>query len=343
MPDNVEAGDSCQDHESDDDLQGMLRSPFDKELSELRRARVEQGNAQRIRLGHRPFCGHRQTPKNLFAGPTAQLNLNNAASRAGLGAISLSVSRFRRGMILFCRRCVDFQLRARLWILAVRFVQPLPYLALAEERYPEISANREGLVIGRQRQLDAVLGAVPRIENGAAFVAKPVALRVLNQPYPEDRLVLAVIGAARTDRVHRIAGLRVHFDDVSFPQSVFFFEADQTANKTAAWIDLLPNSCNRRLARICGSHKRRAQDSCRGPQALFVNLDHRRLPFPVRQVTVTLTKRCGGIAARCTRPTMEPRRSSKVKAGLQCRQTVGRTCSQICFSVAFGIAFRKAK
>src|SRR3984957_20246370 len=297
MPDNVEAGDSCQDHESDDDLQGMLRSPFDKELSELRRARVEQGNAQRIRLGHRPFCGHRQTPKNLFAGPTAQLNLNNAASRAGLGAISLSVSRFRRGMILFCRRCVDFQLRARLWILAVRFAQPLPYLALAEERYPEISANREGLVIGRQRQLDAVLGAVPRIENGAAFVAKPVALRVLDESYPEDWLVFAVIGAARTDRIHRIAGLRIHLDDVSFPQPVFFFETNQTADETAARIDLLPDSCNRGLARVSGSHKRGAKDNRCCPQALCIKLDHRRIPFSVRLDVVTLTNRCGGIAA----------------------------------------------
>ena len=60
---------------------------------------------------------------------------------------------------------MDFRLGARLRILAVCFVQPLPYLALAEERYPEISANCEGLVIRRQRQLDAVLGAVPRIEN----------------------------------------------------------------------------------------------------------------------------------------------------------------------------------
>ena len=66
---------------------------------------------------------------------------------------------------------MDFRPKGWLWILAVRFVQPLPCLALAEKRYPEISANREGLVIGRQRQLDAVLGAVPRIENGAAFIA----------------------------------------------------------------------------------------------------------------------------------------------------------------------------
>src|ERR1700733_9362112 len=79
MPDNVEAGDKCQNHESDDDLQGMLRSPFDKELSELCRARAEEGTAQRIRLGQRPFCGHSQTPKNLFAGRTAQRNLNKAA------------------------------------------------------------------------------------------------------------------------------------------------------------------------------------------------------------------------------------------------------------------------
>src|SRR6202042_2154217 len=125
----------------------------------------------------------------------AQRNLNNAASRAGLGAIPLSVNGFRRRMILFCRRYADFRPRARLWILAVRFVPPLPYLALAEERYPEISANREGLVIGRQRQLDAVLGAVPRIENGAAFIAQPGTLRVLDEPYPEDRLVFSAIRA----------------------------------------------------------------------------------------------------------------------------------------------------
>ena len=51
----MEAGDKCQHHESDDDLQGMLRSRLDKELGELCRA-SERGTASNPLPGAVPFA-----------------------------------------------------------------------------------------------------------------------------------------------------------------------------------------------------------------------------------------------------------------------------------------------
>ncbi len=126
--------------------------------------------------------------------------------------------------------------------------QPIPRLVAAEQSDAEIAAHGQRLTVRADPHHRAVDVAVARIENIAVVVFQAVALHVSDQRQPQQRLILAIVTAARTDRILRIVGPRKQFCNRAFVQASALLDEQKPADRIAGVaVGLLPQAGDRGL------------------------------------------------------------------------------------------------
>src|SRR5215217_7549487 len=104
--------------------------------------------------------------------------------------------------------------------------EPIPHLALTEQRNAQIAANDERLPVGAHLHERVVGRAVTRIENGPVLVSQSVAAHALDECDAEDgSILLFAFAAGAAPGSDILAGLGKHFDDLSLVDPVALGDA----------------------------------------------------------------------------------------------------------------------
>src|ERR1700692_123331 len=185
-------------------MSGWCRRPPTRWRRRARRSAIANGNSAVGRSSCRTVTAFLATNMPRGAANSASSNsdrartLTNRASRFG-GLFGMPRTRERRADLDLARQVsgdndgIELSERA--------FRQPTPHLVAPEQSDTEIAAHGQHLAVGTYRHHRAVDIAVPRIEDIAALVNQTVTPHVPDERKPQQRRILAIVPAARTNRI----------------------------------------------------------------------------------------------------------------------------------------------
>src|SRR5262249_42006127 len=125
--------------------------------------------------------------------------------------------------------------------------QPVPDLALPEQRNAEIAAHLELLAVRADAHQRAIDRAVARIQDGPVLVRQSIAPHAFDHRQAEHRFASVRAFAPVARPVLVLAGLEEDFDDAAFVDPVALDDLEPALGLTGLVVDLLPQARGGRL------------------------------------------------------------------------------------------------